>query len=137
MEDYIDDLKGFGSEVEQEDNTYERKTGTTEVFLKGTRQTVGRNTQGDETKELGSVCLICGAPMKFDFTVANARYISHIGGNSTFSFVVFPLEDEPTCFIESSAACYFGLFREGPGLDERPAPEKRARVMGRHSGFAT
>src|SRR5512139_1898738 len=56
-----------------------------------------------EMKQNSLDCLlICGAPMKFDFTVANARYITHVGGNSTFSFVVFPLEGEPTCFLESS-----------------------------------
>ena len=54
--------------------------------------------------------LICGAPCKYDFTVANARFISHIGGNSTYSFVVFPLEGEPTCFIESSAASILEYF---------------------------
>ena len=47
--------------------------------------------------------LLCGAPMKFDFTLANTRYVSHVGGNSTFTFVVFPLEGEPTCFLESGA----------------------------------
>lgn len=62
-------------------------------------------------KERELDCLvICGAPMKFDFSVANARYISHIGGNSTFAFVVFPLQGEPTCFIESSAATVLDYF---------------------------
>jgi Xaa-Pro dipeptidase len=54
--------------------------------------------------------LICGAPSKWDFTVANARFISQIGGNSTYTFVVFPLEGEPTCYIESSADCILDYF---------------------------
>lgn len=59
--------------------------------------------------------LICGLPCKNDFTVANARYISHIGGNSTDSFVVFPLEDEPTCFVQSSAASIVDYFARAQG----------------------
>ena len=54
--------------------------------------------------------IICGTPCKYDFTVANARYVSQIGGSSTYSFVVFPLEDEPTCFVESSAASILDYF---------------------------
>ena len=46
--------------------------------------------------------LLCGAPCRWDFTVANARFVSHIGGNSEFSFIIFPLDKEPTCFILSS-----------------------------------
>jgi len=53
----------------------------------------------------------CGAPSKWDFTVANARYISQVGGNSTYTFVVFPLEGEPTCYIESSADSILDYFK--------------------------
>jgi Xaa-Pro aminopeptidase len=43
--------------------------------------------------------LLCGVPSNWDSTVANARFVSQIGGNAAFNFVVFPLEEEPTCFI--------------------------------------
>ena len=51
-------------------------------------------------KEKGLDCLLlCGFPTKWDYTVANARFLSQIGGNAAFNFLVFPLEEEPTCFI--------------------------------------
>jgi Xaa-Pro dipeptidase len=43
--------------------------------------------------------LLVGFPSNWDFTVANARFVSEIGGNAEFNFTVFPLEGEPTCFI--------------------------------------
>lgn len=43
--------------------------------------------------------LLCGFPSNWDSTVANARFLSQIGGNAAFNFVLFPLEEEPTCFI--------------------------------------
>lgn len=50
-------------------------------------------------KEKNLQCLIvCGFPSNWDLTVANARFLTHIGGNAAFNFVVFPLEGEPTCF---------------------------------------
>ena len=61
--------------------------------------------------------LLCGAPLKFDFTLANTRYVSHVGGNSTFTFVVFPLEGEPTCFLESGSGSNCRLFLQSPELD--------------------
>ena len=51
-----------------------------------------------EGKDLDCL-LLCGAPCKWDYTVANARFVTHIGGNAEFNFVVFPLEEEPTCFV--------------------------------------
>jgi Xaa-Pro dipeptidase len=43
--------------------------------------------------------LLCGVPLNWDFKVSNARFVSQIGGNAEYNFVVFPFEDEPTCFI--------------------------------------
>jgi Xaa-Pro dipeptidase len=51
-------------------------------------------------KEKGLDCLLlCGFPTKWDYTLANARFLTQIGGNAAFNFVVFPLEDEPTSYI--------------------------------------
>ena len=51
-------------------------------------------------REKGFDCLIlCGFPYKWDYALANARFVTHIGGNAAYNFVVFPLEGEPTCFI--------------------------------------
>ena len=51
-------------------------------------------------REKGLDCLLlCGFPSKWDYTLANARFLTQIGGNAAFNFVVFPLEGEPTCFI--------------------------------------
>ena len=48
----------------------------------------------------GLDCLIlCGMPYKWDFFVANARFLSQIGGNGEFNFLLFPSEGEPTSFI--------------------------------------
>lgn len=43
--------------------------------------------------------LLCGSPYQWDFAVANARFVSHIGGNATLNLVVFSLQDAPTCFV--------------------------------------
>lgn len=45
--------------------------------------------------------LLCGYPCKWDYTLANARFVTQIGGNAAFNFVVFPLEGEPTSFISA------------------------------------
>ncbi len=51
-------------------------------------------------KRHGLDCLIlCGFPGQWDFTVANARFLSPIAGNAEFNFLVFPLDGEPTTFI--------------------------------------
>ena len=51
-------------------------------------------------REQGLDCLIlCGMPYKWDFALANVRFLSQIGGNGEYSFLVFPLEGEPTSFI--------------------------------------
>ncbi len=42
---------------------------------------------------------LCGWPVQWDFKVANARYLSPIGGNSEFHLLVFPLTGEPTSFV--------------------------------------
>jgi len=54
----------------------------------------------EEMKREGLDCLVlCGFPGQWDFTLANARYLSPIAGNAEFNFLVFPLEEEPTTFI--------------------------------------
>jgi len=58
------------------------------------------NTIRKEMKERDMDCLLlCGFPYKWDYTVANARFLSQIGGNAAFNLMVFPLRDEPTCFV--------------------------------------
>ena len=53
-----------------------------------------------EMKEKDLDCLlIFGFPYHWDYTVANARFVSQIGGNAAYNLVVLPLEDEPTCFV--------------------------------------
>jgi Xaa-Pro dipeptidase len=42
---------------------------------------------------------LCGWPLMWDFKVANARFLSSIGGNAEFNLMVFPLEGEPTSFV--------------------------------------
>ncbi|OGP62854.1 MAG: hypothetical protein A2170_07240 [Deltaproteobacteria bacterium RBG_13_53_10] len=46
--------------------------------------------------------LICGIPCKYDFTMANARFISQLAGNSEYNFVLFPRKGDPTCIILTS-----------------------------------
>ncbi len=43
--------------------------------------------------------LLFGFPANWDFTTANARYISHIGGNAAYNVTLFPLKAEPTSFV--------------------------------------
>lgn len=43
--------------------------------------------------------LLFGFPANWDFTTANARYISHIGGNAAFNVTLFPLTGDPTSFV--------------------------------------
>jgi Xaa-Pro aminopeptidase len=51
-------------------------------------------------KRHGLDCLLlCGFPGQWDFTLANARFLSPIAGNAEFNFLVFPLDGEPTTFI--------------------------------------
>ncbi len=42
---------------------------------------------------------LCGWPLMWDFKVANARFLSSIGGNAEFNLMVFPLEGDPTSFV--------------------------------------
>ena len=50
----------------------------------------------------GLDCLVLfGWPAMWDFNVANARYLSPIGGNAENNVLVFPLEGEPTSFVFS------------------------------------
>lgn len=45
--------------------------------------------------------VLTGMPLHWDFCVANARFLSPIGGNAEFNILVFPLEGEPTSFVFS------------------------------------
>jgi Xaa-Pro dipeptidase len=48
----------------------------------------------------GIDCLVLwGWPAMWDFTTANARYLSPIGGNAENNTLIFPLEGEPTSFV--------------------------------------
>lgn len=50
----------------------------------------------------GLDCLVLmGMPLHWDFCVANARYLSPIGGNAEFNILIFPLESEPTSYVFS------------------------------------
>jgi len=65
-----------------------------------------RDRRWDETRRamraIGLDCLVLtGMPLHWDFCVANARYLSPIGGNAEFNILVFPLDDEPTSFVFS------------------------------------
>lgn len=53
-----------------------------------------------EMARRGLDCLILwGWPAMWDFCIANARYLSPVGGNSEHNVLVFPLEGEPTSFV--------------------------------------
>lgn len=43
--------------------------------------------------------LVWGAPVFWDMKISNARYLSHIGGNGEYVWLVFPKEGEPTAWI--------------------------------------
>src|SRR5271169_5441048 len=54
-----------------------------------------------EMKEKGLDCLVLfGWPAIWDFCIANARYLCPVGGNAEFNVLVFPLEGDPTCFVQ-------------------------------------
>ena len=54
-----------------------------------------------QMKHMGLDCLVLwGWPTMWDFCTANARYLCPVGGNAEFNVLVFPLEGEPTCFIQ-------------------------------------
>ena len=55
-----------------------------------------------EMKNRGLDCLVlAGMPIHWDFCVANARYLSPIGGNAEFNILIFPLQGEPTSYVFS------------------------------------
>ena len=43
--------------------------------------------------------LLFGIPTMWDFTTANARFVTHIGGNAAYNITIFPMDNEPTVFI--------------------------------------
>ncbi len=54
-------------------------------------------------REKGLECLVLfGWPSSYDFYTANARYVCSVGGNATTNILVFPLEGEPTVYVNSS-----------------------------------
>lgn len=54
----------------------------------------------EKMAEQGIDCLLVwGAPVHWDMKVSSARYLTQIGGNGEFEFVVFPRAEEPTVFI--------------------------------------
>ncbi|MEI9475716.1 MAG: Xaa-Pro peptidase family protein [Deltaproteobacteria bacterium] len=58
------------------------------------------STVREEMKQQGLDCLVlCGFPGQWDFTLANARFLSPIAGNAEFNFLIFPAEGEPTSFV--------------------------------------
>ena len=53
----------------------------------------------EEMKRQDLDCLVlCGLPCEWDSKIAGARYLSPVGGNAEFNFLVFPREGEPTSF---------------------------------------
>ena len=65
-----------------------------------------RDRRWTETRQAmrtnGLDCLVLtGMPLHWDFCVANARYLSPIGGNAEFNILIFPLEGEPTSYVFS------------------------------------
>lgn len=54
----------------------------------------------DDMRTEGLDCLIIwGSNAMQDNQMANVRYVTGIGGGGEQSFVIFPLEGEPTCFV--------------------------------------
>lgn len=79
-------------------------------------------------KENNLDCLVlCGIPYKWDYGVANARFLSQIGGNAAFNFMVFPLEDEPTCFVLMPTFVGYWLRTQDWVTDIRPKKRKLGR----------
>jgi Xaa-Pro dipeptidase len=55
----------------------------------------------EHMKDQGLDCLVLfGMPTMWDFTTANARFVTHIGGNAAFNITVFPLHEDPTVFVQ-------------------------------------
>ena len=55
----------------------------------------------ERMKNQGLDCLVLfGMPTMWDFTTANARFVTHIGGNAAFNITLFPLEQDPTVFVQ-------------------------------------
>jgi Xaa-Pro dipeptidase len=53
-----------------------------------------------QMRERGIDCLVLwGWPAMWDFSTANARYLSPIGGNAENNTLIFPLQGEPTSFV--------------------------------------
>lgn len=53
-----------------------------------------------QMRERGIDCLLLwGWPAMWDFSTANARYLSPIGGNAENNTLIFPLQGEPTSFV--------------------------------------
>jgi Xaa-Pro aminopeptidase len=54
----------------------------------------------EQMQARGIDCLVLwGWPAMWDFSTANARYLSPIGGNAENNTLIFPLQGEPTSFV--------------------------------------
>ncbi|HEU4342519.1 MAG TPA: Xaa-Pro peptidase family protein [Candidatus Binatia bacterium] len=61
----------------------------------------------------GIDCLVVtGSTEKWDHFFADVRYLSHIGGNCTQAFVIFPLQEEPTCIIREKVRADFWIMAQ-------------------------
>lgn len=61
----------------------------------------------------GIDCLVVtGSTEKWDHFFADVRYLSQIGGNCTQAFVVFPLNEEPTCIIREKVRADFWIMAQ-------------------------
>lgn len=58
------------------------------------------NTREEMRKRGLDALVLWGWPAVWDFCIANARYLCPVGGNAEFNVLVFPLEGEPTCFVQ-------------------------------------
>jgi len=72
-------------------------------------------------REKGLDCLVLfGWPSAYDFYTANARYVCPVGGNSCTNLVVFPLDRDPTCFVNSSTFVGYWKVAQDWVADVRP-----------------
>ena len=75
-----------------------------------------------EMEKRGLDCLVLwGWPAMWDFCIANARYLSPVGGNSEHNILVFPLKGEPTSYV------LMPTFIEGWKAAQDWVPDIRAR----------
>ncbi len=81
-----------------------------------------KNTRDEMRKRGLDALVLWGWPAVWDFCIANSRYLCPVGGNSEFNVLVFPLEGEPTCFVQMPT------FVEGWKRSQEWVPDIRPRV---------